>query len=490
MANNVKSFDWAHHSAEEWKTYTDEFEEPIFRIALDDRRIKSLLRSLSNAFYPHLSPRYELYDNVYNHLIKLESNKEIDLNIDEDFNFTDLFSYQIFEWDILDGDIQPALIYSKRLLVCFDPIEGISIFVFETSGIAQFSRLSLNEINILLFIMCRTRNVESIDLTNVTSDNSRTINLGLMILATVLKCCGNNEHLAMTQCIVHPIKDRSYLHKWGRYSFTMLVHVTEMTCYLMSEMLFYDEQIINALTKSKQLLLNRFQILAIKPVKPEVQQTSSWFDFHVVLTISEPLIKRIDNFNENQDGQTKDEKDTHSLLSKLNELPNELRTRVLGKPQDFDDYCCGHPTVEDDLSEDQVNALPVHWRPIDRTSFLFPISIRKRLNLLHSKTTDTYFIVRTMVNHEPFNTMGRFSGSAFTDNESRARNAKIKFISRNHFDGQVYNMNTETLRTPALHIGLRAPTDYDESREKEIANPFFKKDSQFDRINMKCECYD
>jgi hypothetical protein len=490
MASNIKSFDWFNHSIKEWKIYTDEFEEPIFRIALDDGRIKSFLISLSNAFYPDSSPGYELYDNVYNRLIKLESYKNIDLNIDENFYFTDLFSYNGFKWDTLNNKVQPTLIYSKRLSICFDPIEGISIFVYENLGITQFTRVSINEINILLFIMCKTKDIECIDITNIIPDNSNPVNLGLTIFSTVLKCCGIDEHLARTQCIIHPITDRSYLHKWGRYSFTMLTHVTEMTCRSMSEMLFYDYNIINALTQSKQLLLNRFQILAIKPVKPEVRQISSWFDFHIVLTISEPLINGTYSFTETQEGQTKINRDTQLLLLKLKDLPNELRAKVLGEPYNFSSYYCGYPNVEDDLSDCQADNLSGKWQSLNRTSFLFPISIRKRLNSLHSKMTDTYFIVRTMVNHEPFETMGRFSGSSFTTNERREKNASIKFISRNHFDGQIYDMNNEILKAPALHIGLRAPTDHDENREKRQDNPFFRKDSQFEGINMKCDCYD
>jgi hypothetical protein len=207
-----------------------------------------------------------------------------------------------------------------------------------------------------------------------------------------------------------------------------------------------------------------------------------------VLTTSEPLISEGNNFLRIKERHNIINEDNVSLLSKLKDLPRELQIKILDKPFDFNDYQCGHPHVEDGLTDYQTSELLNDGQSTDKTNFLFPISIRKRINQLHSTTTETYIIVRAASNREPFNEIGKFSGSAFTTNESREKNGSIRFISKDHFDGQIYNMNNEILRMSAICIDQLAPIYHDGSHVGERDNPFFRKDDKFVEIKMICKC--
>jgi len=488
MAQNTESFDWSNHSDIEWKTYTGKFERSIFEMALDNRVIMHLLMRISNAFYPNLTFKYRLYDEAYNHLIMLRSTNGEDLETGKDFNFTDLFSNSSLKWIFADKRYRPTIIYSERLLVCFDTSDGISIYVKEDLGITHFTRLSINEINLMLFMMCRIRNIETIDFSNITITDRNPIALGLRILTIIMRCCGTNEHLVNTQCLVFPIDNTYHLTMWGRYGFTMMTHILEMTCHAMKGMLFHDEQIMNALIQGKQPLLNRFHMMAIKPMKPRVHQTSSWYDFHIVLTISEPLINREYQPILNGEGQIQIKKDVHELLSKVKELPTELLVKIINSPREFTDHECGHPNDEDETTTNEVSDYYTSEQGTIKTSFLFPISTRKRLNSFHSKATDTYFIVRTAFNHEPFNIIGTYADGAFTSIKTRKQNGHIKFIDRIHFDGEIYDLNKQSLKvlTPIVgtpHLDYRHKID-----ESLNDNPFFMKDSQFNEMDMHCNC--
>jgi hypothetical protein len=485
--NDIKSFNWSNHSDQEWTTYTEKFERTIFKIALLDRRIKFLLISLSKAFYPYLLPRYELYDTAYNYWNRLNSLESVDLNINMDLKFLDLFKIRNLYWEIAKQQLKPALIYSERLLVNFEQLEGMTIYIFEEPGITRIVDISIDELNIILFIMCRAKKIIPINFSNVDINNGNPITLGMKILTTIFQCCGVNKHLVKTQCIVHPINDPYYLIAWGRYGSIMLTHVTEITCRMMKEMLFYDRQIINALTESKQPFLNRFQILAISPAKPPIQQKSSWFDFHIVLTISEPLISRTDRSNEIKCKGAKNNTTDLQLLSRLKEIPNELKFKILGNLRDFNDHYCGCSSVGSTLTNCLMNASDVPLSRRSRMNFLFPISMRKRITPLHSKMTDIYLVLRAETTREPFHFSNRFTDDTFTLSCDGRTNAEVKIINRSHFNRLTYDMNKETLSILTSENDSSNSNYQHDTNEDKRDNPFFRKDSQFERVDICCE---
>jgi len=443
--------------------------------------------SLSKAFYPHLLPRYELINAVYSYYNELNSTNGVDSTVIMDLELTDLISKRKLEWDAAFKQQKPTLIYSKRLLVCLDPIDGIIIYVFEDPGIMQLTGISIDELSIILFIICKAKKVDIFDFTTINFNNGNPITLGLKILSTISQCCGIDEHLVNTQCIIHPILNPYYLGRWGRYGFGVITHVTYVTCNAMREMLFYDQQIINALTQNEQPILNRFQILAIAPVKPPVQRKSSWSDFHIGLSISEPFISETSCFNEMKDGQIQSSTHNQVLLSKLKELPDELKTKILGSPDDFNNHYCGCSSAGDNLTDCLMGISSDRLPRQSKGSFLFPISIRKRTNSLHSKMTDIYLILRTEVTREPFDFSDWISGNTFTVRNGKWRNANITIINRNHFNGLFYNMNDEVLGTLMLTNNSWNSNFRYESKDDKRDNPFFRKDSQFKQINICCE---
>jgi hypothetical protein len=487
MAQSIESFNWSNHSDKEWTTYTNEFERIIFKITLEDKRIKHLLMSLSKSFYPHLLPRYELFDKVYSYYNELNSTNGVDSNVTMDIELTDIFSKSKLEWDAAFKQQKPTLVYSERLLVCLDPIDGIIIYIFEDPGIMQITGISTDELSIILFIICKAKKVDIFDFTTINSNNGNQITLALKILSTISQCCGIDEHLVNTQCIIHPILNPYYLGRWGRYGFGILTHVTYVACKLMERMLFYDRQIINALTQSEQPILNRFQILAIAPVKPPVRQKSSWSDFHIVLTISEPFISGTECSSEMKNGHIQSSTNNQVFHLKLNELPTELKTKILGSPDDFNNHYCGCSSAGDNLT-DCLTGVSISRLPRQhRGSFLFPISIRRRTNPLHSKMTDIYLVLRTTITREPFDTDSWILGTTFTIRNGKWSNADTKIINRSHFNRLTYNMNDKILETlMSDNDSWNSNFRYESGNDKRD-NPFFRKDSQFEEINIHCE---
>jgi len=487
MANINESFSWSYHSNLEWKEFTEKFERVIFEMSLNTRIILQFLRSLSNAFYPNQLERYELYDSVYAHLLQLRLLDQNDLTVNKDLNFIDLLNKPSLKWNRDSSRFTPLLIYSRKLLTCFDPIDGISITVFEDLKTTQFMRMPLNVISVMLFVLCKVRDYETIDLVNVKNNNDQFLTLGFLIHSTILKCCGMNENAIETQCIIHPIKNMYYLQKWARYGFAMIQHITEMVCYSMTRMLFFDINLVNALTQSRQPLLNRFQILTIKPLKPLIHQISDWYDFHIALTLFEPIITRtIKDSRVHGTGQELTDDKDHDVIKRLRDLPSELRINILGQPQSFQDYYCGYSGIKDTFHTCQDGTPPRRWQKTEKASFLFPISIRKRSSLLHSKATDIYIILRTQFIREPFPSHGAISSITSIPISDRRQDTNITFIEKSHFDGPSYNMNDQVLKllpTPDNIIEYK-----DGSHANERDNPFYKKDCHFEGIRMKCEC--
>jgi len=486
MAQDAESFSWSNYSQEEWSTCTKRFEGTIFKMVSNDRAMKGLLMSLDRTFHPNLSSRSELYDKVYDHSIKLHSRESVDSDLKANLELTEYFSMHKLETKIASPRFKPTLIYSKQLMICFDPLNGMIIYIFEGKGIMQFTTISITVLSLILFTMCKVMNVNVLDFTTIKYDNGNPITLGLQIFKTISQCFGHNRHLSNTQCIVHPIKHPFYL-SWGRYGYAMMTHVTEMTCRRIQEMLFYDERIINTLTQNEQPILNRFQVLAIAPVKPRDQKRHSWFDFHIAITLSEPSVSETLSFKETKDDRKFTNTDTMAFLSNLKELPRELQMKVLGEPKEFNDYCCNCLSAGDTLTKCLDGETNKHLPQSNRANFLFPISIRKRVNPLHSKSIDIYLVIRTEFNREPFYYHESQPDYLLITNKKRDKHGSVELINRKHFNRVTYNMNNKILGALASDEDPRTSNyDYNVGYE-ERRNPFFRTDSQFTRIELHCK---
>jgi hypothetical protein len=248
-------------------------------------------------------------------------------------------------------------------------------------------------------------------------------------------------------------------------------------------MLFYDYHIINALTKSRQPFLNRFQILAIAPVKPPVNQKSSWFDFHIILTISEPLISETYSFDEIKTGQTQSHTSNRQSFQKMKELPDELKLKILGNLKDFNDHQCGCSSVGSTLTDCLTGVSNVRLPRRNRVSLLFPISIRKRYTYLHSKMTDIYLVLRTETTRDPFYFNDKTEDGTFTLHYNGKANAKGQIINRDHFNRPTYDMNLKNLSLSDKHNSNYRFENHSDERD----NPFYKKDSQFEEVRLYCE---
>lgn len=486
MAHDIKPLSWSNYSHDEWLICTTKFEQTIFKMVLHEQVTLSFIMNLNWAINPHLTNGSELYSKVFNHWTQLCSHESVDFNIKKSLESTEYFSASKLDDKIAFTQLKPAIIYSKRLMICFDPLVGMIIYIFADEGIMQYKNISITLFSLVLFTMCKATDVEILDFSTIKYDDGNPITLGLAIFSTMSKCIGHNEHLSNTQCIIHPINNPYYL-KWGQYGFAMMTHITEMICCQLQRTLFYDECIINALTRSKQPLLNRFQILAFAPVKPHDLSRQPWTDIHIVLTFSEPLISRTSSSYGEGDCHDQTSMKTMALLSNLKELPNELQLKVLGQPEEFNDHLCDCLSAGDTLNK-CLNGIPTRYLPKDnRVNLLFPISIRRRNNLFHSKSTDIYLVVRTQFTRElRYNSRNKIDGLIIT-NDEKERYGNINFIDRHHFKRITYDMNNKILGALASDQDPRT-SNYNYSNNYERRdNLFFRMDSQFKQIDIRCE---
>jgi hypothetical protein len=478
MAQDIESLNWSSYSTNEWTTHTTKFELTIFKMVLHEQVTSSFLMNLSRAFDLHPVARSKLYSKVFDHWIQLRLLKSVDSNIDTSLELTEYFSMCKLKDDSARQRIKPTLIYSKRLMICFDPIDEVTIYIFRDDGIMQYQKISITVLSLILFTMCKATDVKTLDFSTIEYNDGNPTTLGLKIFSTISKCVGSNDHVSNTQCIVHPINNPFYL-QWGKYGFAMMTYVTEMTCRKMKEMLFYDEYIINALTQSEQPFLNRFQILALIPVKPHDPKTNVWLDFHIVLTLSEPHISEALSFRNTNEGHNHINTDTITLLSKLKELPNELKSKVLGEPEEFNDHYCDCSSVKNILTKCLNGEVPKYFPNDDKMSFLFPISIRKRINPLRSKSNDIYLVVRTQFNRELFYPSKTRLNHTFISNARVDKQGSIKLISSNHFNRITYDINDRILGPLASKEDPRTSNHRYDGNYEGRNNPFFRKDSQF-----------
>jgi hypothetical protein len=486
MTQDIKPNSWSNYSHDEWLICTTKFEQTIFKMVLHEQATSSFIMNLNWAINPHLTIRSELYSKVYNHWTKLRHYESVDFNIKQSLESTEYFSTSKLDDKIAFMQLKPAIIYSKRLMICFDPQLGMIIYIFADEGIMQYKNISITLFSLVLFTMCKATGVEILDFSTIKYDDGNPITLGLKIFSTISMCIGQNEHLSNTQCIVHPI-DSPYYLKWDKYSFAMMTHITQMVCCRIQEMLFYDECIISALTQSKQPLLNRFQILAFAPVKAHDLSKQRWTDIHIVLTFSEPIISEASSFNGIRDCHDQISVDTLALLSNLKELPNELQLEVLGQPKELNDCICNCLDAEETLNK-CLNGIPIKYLPKDnRVNSLFPILIRKRINSLHSKSTDIYLVVRTQLTRElKYNSHSQLDGLIIT-NDERKRHEEIKFIDRRHFRRAVYDMNDKDLGALASDQDPYTSNFSYRNNYEGRNNPFFRMDSQFIQIDLCCK---
>ena len=98
-----------------------------------------------------------------------------------------------------------------------------------------------------------------------------------------------------------------------------------------------------------------------------------------------------------------------------------------------------------------------------------------------------YIIIRNEVDYHPYKYDSIPGRSSLDFEYDGRRNVEVKIMNRSHYDRLIYDMNEKSLNTLMSNEDTDNSNYNYETRSDERNNPFFRTDSQFQSINIRCE---
>lgn len=268
------------------------------------------------------------------------------------------------------------LLMIPNLSICFENFDECTIYVNMKDRCFLFEKVDMNELDLVLFILCKLQNTQTPRFNLRRKEESHSTILAPLIFEQIIKALNVGYELVQSKVIQASLNSNFHLVQWGRYAITMpLIPYMGLAKYIESNLLHHYNSLFFA-SVTKQLIKSEIRTLSFSSIRGRGNGFPVCNQFDLLLRIPIPLMNG-KSFTSTTKGMKYNLSNVISeLSSRIDDLPTELQLKIFNDDLGFHECHCAHDTkLIARLKSGNYRSSWIQQR-ISNCNALFPVSKR------------------------------------------------------------------------------------------------------------------